>query len=410
MRNTHVIESQTVAAKGLSTVQGPVLGVSALDERLATPLMVVRRSALNSNIDLLAKYCSDRNVFLAPHAKTTMTPEIIQRQLAAGAWGITTANVSQAIALGNKAGSRVLIANEVVDTGGIRWLNEAVAKKSPKIYCYVDSLKGVERIASGITSGILDVLLEVGISGGRCGVRTIEEALAVARGISEVRSLRLVGVATFEGIVAVGARDAAAKNAVRECLEHARRVAVALSANKYFKGIDDVILSAGGSAYFDIVADVLSTPIEGVHTRVVLRSGCYVTHDHNALDLVTPFRPPSPTFRAAIEVLSSVLSCPERGLAICDIGRRDVPFDAGLPTPLWRRARRDGCKKSVDGIEVARLNDQHGYLRVSGRNDVAVGDVIGFGISHPCTAFDKWRVIPLVDDDLVITELLHTLF
>lgn len=402
-------ETTVLTVKGLATAGPSITGRNALDADIATPLMIVRRSALEANIELLAEYCREHDAVLSPHAKTTMSPEIVARQLRAGAWAITVANVSQAIALGSQAGGRIVIANEVVDPASIGWLNAAVRKARPKVFCYVDSVDGVRRLGQGITSGVLDVLLEIGIPHGRCGVRSEAEAKEVVAAVAVLPTLRLVGIATFEGIIGSDRRDLSSERTVREFLAHTWGIAEHLIAEGSFHGLEEVLLSAGGSAYFDIVLDELSRPIPGVKTKVVIRSGCYVTHDHGASARLTPFHAPQATFRAAIEVLSSVLSCPEPGVAICDIGRRDVPFDAGLPVALWVRCRESGAIKPPGAIEVVRLNDQHGYLSLQGTR-VNVGDVISFGISHPCTAFDKWRVIPLVDDNLDIVELIHTVF
>lgn len=399
----------SVAAKGLGTAGQCVVGRSALDDEIATPLMIVRRSALEANIELLAAYCRQHDAFLSPHAKTTMSPEIVGRQLKAGAWAITVANVSQAIALGAHGGARILIANEVVDPASIGWLNSVVGTAVPKVYCYVDSVEGARRLAGGITSGVLDVLLEFGVQNGRCGVRSEADARKVVDAVAELPSLRLVGIAAFEGILAADGRGADSDQVVRTFLSHTQEIAKGLAADGAFRGVKEVMLTAGGSCYFDIVIQELSRPIPGIKTKLVIRSGCYVTHDHGAIARLTPFRAPNPTFRPAIEVLSSILSRPEPDLAICDIGRRDVPFDAGLPVALWVKSSATGAVKAAGAVELIRLNDQHGYLKLQ-HTDVGVGDVISFGISHPCTAFDKWRVIPLVDDNLEIVEIMHTVF
>jgi D-serine deaminase-like pyridoxal phosphate-dependent protein len=169
-----------------------------------------------------------------------------------------------------------------------------------------------------------------------------------------------------------------------------------------------LVLSAGGSAYFDRVAERLVRSIAGRTATVVLRSGCYVTHDHGAYSAMAPIvdRPLLP----ALELIATVLSTPEPGTAIVNFGRRDAPFDAGLPIPLWVRSARR-VTNAADSMWVDRLNDQHAWMRMpDGAAPVAVGDTVGFGISHPCTAFDKWRRVPLVDDEYAIIDVLTTRF
>lgn len=398
------------AAKGLITADGNVIGRSVLARDIATPLMILRESALDGNIRLMADFCRQHNVFLAPHAKTTMSPEIVERQLAAGAWGVTVASVSQAISLGEHAGSRILIANEVVDSASIAWLDAAVSNDTVDVYCYVDSMAGARRLAAGITGGgVLKVLLEVGMPDGRAGVRSPAEAFELAHELETLPSLRLAGVAAFEGLIGGGPRTPDKEKSARDFLHGVHQVATGLAERGAFDPAEEVILTAGGSVYFDMVVNELTRPVNGLDTRVVLRSGCYVTHDHGTYASASPLRPPGPAFTPAIEVLGSVLSCPEPGLAICDIGRRDVPFDAGLPVALWARRAETGKMEALHGIETRQLNDQHAFLGLHDAT-VNVGDIIAFGISHPCTAFDKWRVIPLVNDDLEIMRLVHTRF
>jgi D-serine deaminase-like pyridoxal phosphate-dependent protein len=369
--------------------------------------MVVRERALQSNIDLMAQYCRERGVLLAPHAKTTMSPEIVRRQLEAGAWGVTVASVSQAVALESLNPPRVLIANEVLDEAGIAWLNAKLAEANGEVWCYVDSVAGAQRLAAGITAAPLRVLLEVGIPGGRAGVRTLDEALHLARFVAQTGCLELMGVAGFEGILGGSSRDADGVGQVCEYLKRVHQTAAALVSDGVVAKREEIVLSAGGSVYFDLVVDAFSEPVRGVRPKVILRSGCYVTHDHGAYAALSPFRGLSRAFVPAIEVVSTVLSRPELQLAICDIGRRDVPFDAGLPIPLQVRSHT-GAHRAASGFQLKKLNDQHGFLHGEGLPEV--GERVIFGISHPCTAFDKWRAIPIVDDEMRVLELARTLF
>ncbi|MDQ1658407.1 MAG: hypothetical protein QOD41_3490, partial [Cryptosporangiaceae bacterium] len=90
-------------------------------------------------------------------------------------------------------------------------------------------------------------------------------------------------------------------------------------------------------------------------------------------------------------------------LALLDVGKRDLPFDEGLPVP-----------HGLPGAEVTALNDQHAFLRLPADTPLAIGDVVRLGLSHPCTALDKWQLIPVIDDvdaaDPVVTGLIRTFF
>lgn len=396
--------------KGLiATDPSDYLGKHVLDPSVSTPLMILHASALEANIALMRAFCERHGVVLAPHAKTTLSPEIVQRQRAAGAWAITVANASQAITLDDCIGPRLLIANEVIDPASISWLDATLAAKRREVYCFVDSLDGIASLAKGISHGVLNVLLELGMPGGRAGVRSATDVAPLVEAIARTPSLRLAGIAGFEGIVGGATRTAETERQARDFLQYIRTVGCRLAAAGAFDSCDQIVLTAGGTAYFDLVVEELRGPIEGKPALVVLRSGCYVTHDHGVYAELSPFRDTGEGFRPAIAVLSTVLSCPEPGLAICDMGRRDASFDAGLPAPLWIYRRSTDHTSLLSGLITQKLNDQHAFVSDPDQQ-LSVGDVVAFGISHPCTTFDKWRVIPIVDDSMRIVELTTTRF
>jgi D-serine deaminase-like pyridoxal phosphate-dependent protein len=362
------------------------------------PVMVAKRSAIEANIATMAAYCARHGVDFAPHGKTTMAPSLFAAQLAAGAWGITVATGNQALAARRFGVPRVLLANEVLDPKVLRWAAGEVAR-GWEFLCYVDSPAGVEIAARALREepARLRVLVEMGFAGGRTGCRGVTDAVSVARAVHDTDGLQLAGVSAFEGMLPD-------ETAVRALLRDVVRVAGAVAP----WCPETVVVSAGGSAYFDTVVAELAGPANEHGWRVVLRSGAVVSHDDGFYSSRTPFRRHSDegALAAALEVWAQVLSTPEPGLSIVGAGKRDVPFDEGLPVPLRVRTP-DGALHNLNGARIDRLNDQHAYLRGA---DVAVGDLVHLGISHPCTAFDKWRVIPVVDDDYRVVDLIHTYF
>ncbi|HEY1621700.1 MAG TPA: hypothetical protein VGG25_29035, partial [Streptosporangiaceae bacterium] len=128
---------------------------------------------------------------------------------------------------------------------------------------------------------------------------------------------------------------------------------------------------------------------------------------------------PGLTLRPAFELWAGVLSRPEPGLALLSAGRRDVAFDADLPVPLRAVTRAGaaaasaglpGAALSADGMRVTALADQHAFLQLPPASPLAPGDLVCLGISHPCTTFDKWRVIPVTDDEGRVIDAVHTFF
>lgn len=356
------------------------------------PLLVVRRDAVAANIATMAAYCRRHDVDFAPHAKTTMAPGLLDAQLRAGAWGMTVATPNQALVLRRLGVERVLIANEVLDPVALTWLaSEAAA--GWEVYFQVDSVTGVR--AAAATGGPLRILVELGHPGGRTGVRDLDQLEIVARAVAAAPGLELVGVTGYEGQLPDQAEVDAYLDRLVEGFE--RLLGAGLLPER-------PLVSAGGSAWFDRVVARLR-PL-GTRARLILRSGASVTHDDGFYRERTPFVrvPAEGPLAAALEIWAQVLSAPEPGLAIVGMGKRDAPFDEGLPVPLEVRGRGEAA-----GLRVSKLNDHHTYLAVEG-TELVPGDLIRFGVSHPCTAFDKWRDIPVVDEDRRVVDVLHTYF
>ena len=350
---------------------------------LVTPVLTVQESALAHNEDTVFAWARAQGVLLAPHGKTTMAPALWQRLLDAGAWGISVATPWQAEVAVDAGVSTVLIATAVTDAAAASRLGELLAADAGlRILCWADSVAGVGILAAALADAArpLDVLVELGGARGRTGARTVEEGQRIAASISAAPGLRLAGVAGYEGPFGPDRSDASVA-AVDRYLQTLIDLHERL---EYADGIRP-ILSAGGSSFPDRAAAVL-TRSEGAD--VVLRSGAFQIHDDGFYSRMSPFGPLTGTapLRSAMHAWARVVSQPEEGLALLDAGRRDVPFDLDLPVP-----------QSVDG-EITALNDQHAFLRLADGARAAVGDVVRLGLSHPCTAFDKWRVIAVIDD------------
>lgn len=354
---------------------------------LSLPQLRLDVDALDHNIRVMAEWCAERDVALAPHVKTTMSEPVVARQVAAGAVGVTVATVDQAgIALG--WGHDVLLANEVVDAHGLAQLRRLVGQHPEReVRCLVDSQAGVEaaRAAFAGAGTVLEVMVDVGTPGGRTGVRTSEEARHVARLVRHAPELRLVGVAGYEGVVP-NDRTTAVLDAVDAHCAAVRDVFLDLA--DAFE-TDRPVFTMGGSAFPDRVVEHLPTTAEVPGTRRLLRSGCYVTHDHGTYARVTPFS----GLRAALTVRAAVVSAPEPGTAVVSAGKRDLPYDVEPPVVVAVHDAAGRAKPPAG--RVRSLYDQHTVL--TGADDLAVTDVVTFGISHPCSAFDRWPAYVVTD-------------
>jgi D-serine deaminase-like pyridoxal phosphate-dependent protein len=382
----------------------------------ATPLLVLDGSALDANVARMAAWCAQRGVGLAPHGKTTMAPALWERQLAAGAWGITLATPSQ-VRVGLAFGlRRVMLANALVDPVGLAAVSRARdADPGLEVLSWVDSPRSaaaMEAVLSRLApTRPLTVLVELGAPGGRTGARDLPAARAVAAAVAASPHLRLAGVAGYEGALAHDASPAALAT-VRGYLRDLAALHADL-ADAY--EVDEAVVTAGGSAYFDDVADVLG-PLGGPGTRVLVRSGAYVIHDDGFYRGISPFARPGAggaPLTSAMHAWARVVSRPEPGLALLDAGKRDVPFDEGLPEPQLAADALGAPARPLAG-EITAVNDQHAFLRLPPDAVLDVGHVVRLGLSHPCTAFDKWREVPVVagadEPDPVVVDLVRTCF
>lgn len=388
---------------------------------LALPLAVLKQSALRHNLHWMRDFCAQRGLDLAPHGKTSMSPELWAMQLDAGAWGISLATVFQAAVAVRHGVLRVLIANQVLQRAELDALahlhREQPALRSLFLIDAAGQVDAIEAWASdrGFT-GRFEVLLELGIAGQRTGCRTAAEAAQTAARIAASPVLALAGIECYEGTTAHcdHAKDRATVQGLMDRVDAIAREAIAQG----WFAQDEIMLSAGGSAIFDLVAERL-TPDLGRPVRGVLRSGCYLTHDHQRytryLCCVAERLNLRETLQPALEVLACVQSCPEPGLALLSMGKRDVAYDLDLPQPLWRADGQGGAPQAVPAHwQISALNDQHAYLRFDAAAPPAewprLGETVASGISHPCTTFDKWRWMPVVDDSYRVVDAVTTWF
>ena len=384
---------------------------------LPTPVVTVSEAAVEHNLRTMTRWCARVGVDLAPHGKTTMSRALWQRQLDTGAWGITVATPWQARVALDWGVPRVLLANELVQPAAIAGL----AVHTDRLHVWADSLAGVRILDSELAGAgapaPLPVLVDLGADGGRTGARTVAEGVEVARAIAAAPTLRLAGVAGYEGALAHDASDDSRARLV-EYLGKLLELHERLVDTRLYPADGERVLTAGGSAYPDLVAQVLADRHDpeghrGAPTRVVLRSGAYIVHDDGFYRSITPFRG-ADALRPALHAWATVLSRPEPTLAILDAGKRDVAFDEGLPEPQAVRRARGRRLEPLTGARVTALNDQHTFLEVTADASLAVGDVVRLGLSHPCTTFDKWRALPVLDDDRAehprVIGLLETTF
>ncbi len=397
------------------------LGLNLYRGELPAPVAVLREDAIEANEEWMRLFLASTKTLLCPHGKTTMAPQLFARQIEHGAWGITMATRHQ-LGIARRAGVRkIILANEPVAMSDMQWI-AAELERTPdlELYTYVDSVELVEAwsaVRRRHPGRPISLLLEVGFTDGRTGARKLSDAIAVAEAVRAAPDLRLAGIAGFEGIIR-GDAQMSAVDRVRMFLNFMAETARECERRGLFEA-EPVILSAGGSAYYDLVAEILGHAGLRAPSNVILRSGCYLTQDHGFYqkfveDLIArspgsakfPIRP-----RPALEVWSMVQSRPQPDLVICAMGKRDVGSDVDLPRPIARcRPNRDPEANALSDCAVVGLNDQHAIVRIPRDCQLQVGDLVGFGVSHPCTTFDRWPLLYMIGKDGAVLGGISTFF
>jgi D-serine dehydratase len=406
--------------KGLGRLDRPfqseeiALGWNLLHEDISLPSAVLYEDRLLHNLNWMQQFIAAYGVKLAPHGKTTMAPRLFDLQLQAGAWGITLATAHQTFVAYEHGVRRVLMANQLVGKENMAIIARLLRDSSFAYYCLVDSAAQVDQLGAFFakTRRRLQVLLELGEMGGRTGVRDETQLQSVLDALTRWKtSIVLSGIEVYEGVL----DDEAT---IRAFLHRAVAVTQKLAADNRFDSAP-ILLSGAGSAWYDVVAEVFFAAGFGDSVEIVLRPGCYLTHDVGAYrEAQTHIQLRNPIAHRmhsgllpALQVWAYVQSVPETEKAIIALGKRDAAFDAGLPTPaLHFRPGETMPRAAPTHWALTRMMDQHAYLKIAEPDDLRVGDMIGFDISHPCLTFDKWRSLLVLNNEYQVVDAVQTFF
>lgn len=399
-----------------SAVFHDAIGVNVMAEDVCLPAALIKKEALNSNLEWMQRYANQAGVLLAPHGKTTMSPQLFAMQKAAGAWGVGVGTVYQA-SIAIKAGMQnIIMANQLIGQANMRAM--AMLKRhhpEVSIYCCVDSLDNAKVLSDFFTQEkmTMDVLLELGVAGKRCGCRTRQQAEVLARSLHSLEGLRFAGIEFYEGVIHSDNEQQEIKIFVEGVLDFTHWV---LAENLLEAG--DQLLTGSGTAWYDVVSHALNGADLPETLYKVIRPGCYITHDIGVYDKAQRKLRKRDGLAcsiggdlvSALELAAYVQSVPEPGLAIIGFGKRDASFDEGLPQVTGHYRNGESLANSLEDIITVGIMDQHAMIRFSHAEDVKVGDIMVFGISHPCLTFDKWQHIYLVDDDYNVMDAIETFF
>jgi D-serine dehydratase len=400
--------------RALTSEEIAALGWNLLHEDLSLPTAVLYIERLAHNQEWMRQFIQAYGVKLAPHGKTTMAPRLFHLQLDAGAWGITLATAHQVHVAYEHGVRRILMANQLTGKQNLATIARLIDDPGFEFYCLVDSAEGVEHLAAFFSAAglAINVLIELGVAQGRAGVRHDAQLQSLLDAIARHRdTVHLAGIEIYEGVLDN-------EPAIRAFLHRACDLTRRLLAERQFHR-NPPLLSGAGSAWFDVVAEVFTAAAFGPSVEIVLRPGCYLTHDvgnyrraHARMKLSNPIARRIPgELQPDLHIWAYVQSIPEPDRAIVGLGRRDAAFDSGLPVPaLHFRPGRPAPVPAPAHWQTSKLMDQHAYLEIRPTDNLNIGDMIAFDICHPCLTFDKWRTLPILDPGYRVVDIVQTYF
>lgn len=402
---------------------------SLLQGELTLPLAVLDQQKLTNNIRWMQQFADLAGVQLAPHGKTGMLPALFLQQIAQGAWGITLATVPQAMVAAAHGVKRILLANQLVGCAEMQQVAK-MQQYGVEFYCLLDSQDNLTQLDNffseqGLT---LKVLLEIGVAGGRSGVRSFTAALELAQQVKQSKALQLAGVEFYEGVIKAPDQPAAIRQFVHSCIGFG----LELQQQKLF-ATPQILLTGAGSAFYDLVSEAFQAAALPDNFIKLIRPGCYLFFDlgiyqqaqQDLLKRSALACQVEGELHNALEVWAYVLSRPEPQLAIIGLGKRDMAFDAGLPLvsqhfrPVTKSAQKQPLQaqptqrqpKAADArMHITKIMDQHALLQLPPDSDLAVGDMLSFAGSHPCLTLDKWRYLAVLDEDYQVRRWYETFF
>jgi D-serine dehydratase len=418
MKDNEILAPASPADKGVYQINTEGEKALLLNGDISFPSAILYRSRLDNNIEWMQKFANKAGVSLAPHGKATMMPAVFQDQIIAGAWGMTLATSHQVAVAASAGIKRILMANQLVGYANMTIISGLL--ESIEYFCLVDNVDNIRQLDDFFTGKgqQLNVLIEYGITGGRCGCRSQEDLIAVRDAIKSSASLKLAGIEVYEGLI--HGADAEAK--IITLLNEVVDTFEAFDKEGFFD-CKPALLTGAGSEWYDVVADVFSAACQDDSMLPIIRPGSYVIYDKGVYEVSQNklmkrsemARSIGSDLQSALEIWACVQSVPEPGFAVVGMGKRDVSFNVGLPQPvLYHRPVPESGPDNTppvalkSGWETFDVMDLHSLVRFPKDMDLKPGDTLAFSISHPNLTMDKWRSVCIIDDDYQVIDTMQT--
>ncbi len=347
-------------------------------EDLDTPVLLIDGDALKRNIGRIRDLAAEAGIAYRPHSKSHKSPILAQMQLDAGAQGICCAKLGEAEVMAAAGIPDILITSQVIGHSKLRRLLD-IAQQS-RISVVADDADNISDLgAAARTAGIrLDVLVEIDVGQGRCGVPPGAEAARLARLIGDTGWLRFKGLQGYQGLIqmtaSIAERDAATRAALDKLAATADEVRAA--------GIEIEVLTGGGTG-----TSVIDVALAGLNE---LQPGSYIFMDSRYAAIEWTDGQATP-FENALTVLGTVISRPAADRCIVDVGYKAASSDGGSPLPL-----------GLDGAIFSFAGDEHGQLRFTdGASPPDIGDKVSFVPSHCDTTVNLYDQYVVTSGDRV---------
>jgi D-serine deaminase-like pyridoxal phosphate-dependent protein len=340
---------------------------------LATPALILDLDVARANLQFMAERMRTLPAKLRPHIKVHKCAELARLQVQAGAIGVCTATVWEAIVMSRAGIEDVLVANQVCGEDKIQAL--AAAGRHGRLTVAVDDPRNCDELDRAVQAagGRLEVMIEVDVGMRRGGVRSAEEALVLARHLSKLPGLRFRGVQGYEGHCMLEPDREARVAKARKAMDDLEAVVDYLRQS----GFPCEVVSAGGTGTYDIT---------GADPRVTeIQAGSYVFMDMFHGNLV-------PGFSRALTVLGTVV-IRHGGTIVLDSGRKSIGIDFVSPIMV-----------PYPSYPARFVAEEHALFDVDERCPLDLGDTVELVPGYAPTTVNLYDAYHVVEGG-VVTEV-----
>ncbi|MFC7734953.1 DSD1 family PLP-dependent enzyme [Roseomonas sp. GCM10028921] len=343
-------------------LQAPPAEPGMREEEVDTPALLLDLDAFEANLDAMAARLAGTGAKLRAHAKTHKSAVIAQQQMRRGAVGQCVQKVAEAEALAWGGVPDILVSNQVVDPRKLRRL--AALSGIAKVAVCADDAAGIDTIAAVAEAAgrRMEVLVEIDVGAGRCGVSPGPEAVALAERIAASPHLIFGGLQAYHGSAQHKRGIEERRAAITGAADGVRRTVEQLTQ----RGLPCPIIGGAGTGTYELELE------SRLWTEIQAGSYAFMDADYAA-------NGEPPAFRQSLFVLSQVMSAPRDGVAVLDAGHKAVAVDSGPPL-VWERP----------GVRYTGASDEHGALVVEGGARPKLGERLRLVPGHCDPTVDRY--------------------